>query len=84
MKFCRIVISVSAGTAAGGIPVVGCNIGAKRLEWAKSLFAYLLTAEAVVGSVALLFVEIFPPAAASKKGEQIPGNGIKNRKVPKS
>lgn len=70
MKFFRIVISVSAGTAAGGIPVVGCNIGAKRLERAKSLFAYLLTAEAVVGSVALLFVEIFPRRLHQKKGSR--------------
>lgn len=60
MKFFQIVISISVGTAAGCIPVVGYNIGAKRLDRAKTLFTYLLTVEAVVGIVALLIVEIFP------------------------
>ena len=60
MKFFQIVISISVGTAAGCIPVVGYNIGAKRTDRAKTLFTYLLTVEAVVGIVALLIVELFP------------------------
>lgn len=60
MKFFQIVISIAVGMAAGCIPVVGYNIGAGRKDRAKSLFTYLLIAEAVVGAVALLIVEIFP------------------------
>ena len=60
MKFFQIVISISVGTAAGCIPVVGYKIGAKRTDRAKTLFTYLLTVEAVVGIVALLIVELFP------------------------
>ena len=40
MKFFQIVISISVGTAAGCIPVVGYNIGAKRKDRAKTLFTY--------------------------------------------
>ena len=46
--------------AAGCIPVVGYNIGAGRKDRAKDLFKLLLTAEAVVGAVALIIVEFFP------------------------
>lgn len=60
MKFFQIVISISVGTAAGCIPVAGYNIGAKRKDRAKTLFTYLLAVEAIVGTVALLIVEIFP------------------------
>ena len=60
MKFFQIVISISVGTAAGCIPVVGYNIGAKRKDRAKTLFTYLLIVEAVVGAVALVIVQLFP------------------------
>lgn len=60
MKFFQIVISVAVGLAAGCIPIVGYNIGAKRKDRAKQLFTYLLMIEAAVGAVALLIVELFP------------------------
>lgn len=60
MKFFQIAISVSIGMAAGCIPIVGYNIGAKRYDRAKKLFTYLLIAEAAVGAVALIIVECFP------------------------
>lgn len=60
MKFFQIVISIAVGLAAGCIPVVGYNIGAGRKERAKALFVRLLTAEAIVGGVALLIVELLP------------------------
>ncbi len=60
MKFFQIAISIAVGLAAGCIPVVGYNIGAGRKDRAKTLFTYLLTAEAAVGLVALLIVEVFP------------------------
>ncbi len=60
MKFFQIVISIAVGTAAGCIPVVGYNIGARRPDRVKSLFTRLLLIEALVGAVALLIVELFP------------------------
>lgn len=60
MKFFQIVISISVGTAAGCIPVVGYNIGARRKDRAKTLFTYLLAVEAAVGIVALVIVQVFP------------------------
>ncbi|MFR1618587.1 MAG: MATE family efflux transporter, partial [Dysosmobacter welbionis] len=60
MKFFQIVISIAVGLAAGCIPVVGYNIGAGHKDRARSLFTYLLAAEAAVGAVALVLVELFP------------------------
>lgn len=60
MKFFQIVISIVVGMAAGCIPIVGYNIGAGRKDRARKLFTYLLTWEAMVGAVALLFAECLP------------------------
>ena len=60
MKFFQIAISISIGLAAGCIPIVGYNIGAKRKDRAKQLFTYLLIAELAIGAVALLIVELLP------------------------
>ena len=46
MKFFQIIISIVIGMAAGCIPIVGYNIGAGRKDRAKTLFYYLLAAEA--------------------------------------
>ena len=62
MKFFQIVISVVVGMAAGCIPIVGFNMGAKRPERVKKLFTLLLICEAAVGAVALLIVELCPNA----------------------
>lgn len=60
MKFFQIVISIVVGMAAGCIPIVGFNMGAGKNTRVKELFIKLLIAEAIVGAVALIFVEIFP------------------------
>ena len=60
MKCFQIVISISIGLAAGCIPIVGYNIGAKRPDRVKALFNRLLASEAAVGLVALIIVELFP------------------------
>lgn len=60
MKFFQIVISIVVGMAAGCIPIVGFNIGAGRKDRAKSLFSHLLAAEAIVGAIAFLIVELLP------------------------
>lgn len=62
MKFFQIVISISVGLAAGCIPVMGFNVGARRLDRVSSLFVLLLKTEFLVGLAALLIVEIFPGA----------------------
>ncbi len=60
MKFFQIAISVAIGMAAGCIPIVGYNIGAKRFDRAKQLFSYLIVGELVVGFIALFIVEFLP------------------------
>lgn len=60
MKFFQIVISIVVGMAAGCIPIVGFNMGAGLKSRVRELFTKLLTAEAAVGAVALVFVEFFP------------------------
>ena len=60
MKFFQIVISISIGTAAGCIPIVGYNVGAKRNDRALYLFRKLLICEFIVGAIALVIVEFFP------------------------
>lgn len=60
MKFFQIVISIVVGMAAGCIPIVGYNIGAGNKLRVKELFTRLLLAEALVGTVAFVLVEIFP------------------------
>ena len=60
MKFFQIVISISIGTAAGCIPIVGYNVGAKRNDRALALFRKLLICEFIVGAIALVIVEFFP------------------------
>ena len=60
MKFFQIVISIVVGMAAGCIPIVGYNVGAKRSDRAKSLFTRLLAYEFLVGLAALLIVMFLP------------------------
>ena len=60
MKFFQIVISIVVGMAAGCIPIVGFNMGAGHKLRVKELFTKLLTAEALVGAIALAMVEFFP------------------------
>lgn len=62
MKFFQIIISIVIGMAAGCIPIVGYNMGAKEYSRVKELFTKLLIYEAIVGAVSLLIVEVFPSA----------------------
>ncbi len=62
MKFFQIVISIVIGMAAGCIPIVGFNMGAKQPERVKKLFSTLLISEAVLGAIALVIAECFPDA----------------------
>ena len=60
MKFFQIVISIVIGMAAGCIPIVGFNIGANKKGRVRELLKKLITAEAIVGLIALLIVEFLP------------------------
>lgn len=62
MKFFQIVISAVIGMAAGCIPIVGYNMGAKKPLRVKSLFTRLLLLEGAVGAVSLVIAEFFPKA----------------------
>lgn len=60
MKFFQIIISVVVGMAAGCIPIVGFNIGAKKKGRVRTLFTKLLTGEALVGAIGFVLAELFP------------------------
>jgi len=60
MKFFQIVISIVVGMAAGCIPIIGFNMGAGYKPRVKELFTKLLIAEASVGAIAFILVELFP------------------------
>ena len=60
MKFFQIIISIVVGMAAGCIPIVGFNMGAGKKPRVRELFTKLLIAEAAVGAVAFILVEVFP------------------------
>ncbi len=68
MKFFQITVSISIGIAAGCIPIAGYNIGANNINRVKKLFTYLLLAEVIVGSIALIIVECFPLQIANLFG----------------
>ena len=60
MKFFQIIISICVGMAAGCIPVVGYNMGAKAYDRVKDVMKRLMTYEVILGLVSLIIVEVFP------------------------
>ena len=60
MKFFQIIISVVVGMAAGCIPIVGFNMGARHPDRVRALFTRLLLAEAAVGAVGFVLTEFCP------------------------
>lgn len=59
-KFFQIIISVSAGLAAGCIPIAGYNIGAGRNDRVLGLMKRLMSVEALVGLIASVVFLLFP------------------------
>ncbi|MGN0377849.1 MAG: MATE family efflux transporter [Suilimivivens sp.] len=59
-KFFQIIISVSAGLAAGCIPIAGYNIGAQRNDRVLGLMKRLMATEALVGLTATVIFLLFP------------------------
>ncbi len=60
MKFYQIMISIVVGMAAGCIPVVGYNYGARCYDRCRELMKRLLFCEVIVGAVSLILFEGFP------------------------
>ncbi len=60
MKFYQIMISIVVGMAAGCIPVVGFNYGARRYDRCRGFMTRLLVCEFGVGLVAFILFECFP------------------------
>ncbi|MCD8215703.1 MAG: polysaccharide biosynthesis C-terminal domain-containing protein [Clostridiales bacterium] len=59
-KFFQIIISVSAGLAAGCIPIAGFNIGAKNYKRVRGLMKRLMGTEAALGLIASLIFLLLP------------------------
>ncbi len=59
-KFFQIIISISAGLAAGCIPIAGYNIGAKRNDRVLELMKRLMVCEALLGLGASIVFLLFP------------------------
>ncbi len=72
MKFFQIVVSISVGMAAGCIPVVGFNYGARKFGRCREMMRRLLIGEFLVGLVALFFFEVFPVQLISIFGSDNP------------
>lgn len=60
MKYFQIVISIVVGMAAGCIPIVGFNYGARKFSRCRAMMKRLLGAEFLVGLAALVLFEFFP------------------------
>ncbi len=72
MKFFQIVISVAVGMAAGCIPVVGFNYGARNYGRCRGVMKRLLWAEAAVGAAATVLFQAIPIQLISVFGTDNP------------
>ncbi|MCD8024853.1 MAG: cytidylate kinase family protein [Candidatus Gastranaerophilales bacterium] len=59
-KFFQIVISISAGLAAGCIPIAGYNLGAKQYARVIELMKLLMKTQALIGLFASIIFLLFP------------------------
>ena len=60
IKVFQIIISITIGMAAGCIPIVGYNYGAKRFDRCRGVLWRLMTAELVLGAVSLVITQCLP------------------------
>jgi putative MATE family efflux protein len=60
MKYFQIVISIVVGMAAGCIPIVGFNFGARHYARCRAMMKRLLGCEFLVGLAALALFQLFP------------------------
>ncbi len=72
MKYYQIVISIVVGLAAGCIPIVGFNFGAKAFDRCREIMKRLLLCEAAVGTIALVLFEAAPVQLISLFGTDNP------------
>ena len=57
-KFFQIIVSVAIGLAAGSVPIIGYNRGARRFDRLSELFGRIIKVEVAVGIVAFLVFEL--------------------------
>lgn len=70
MKFFQIIISIVVGMAAGCIPIVGFNYGAKKYCRCREIMKKLLLSELCVGLVAWVLFQVFPVQLISLFGTE--------------
>ena len=57
-KFFQIIVSIAIGLAAGSVPIIGYNRGARRFDRLSDLFGRIIKTEVAVGVVAFLVFEL--------------------------
>ena len=57
-KFFQIIVSIAIGLAAGSVPIIGYNRGARRFDRLSELFGRIIKVEVAVGVVAFLVFEL--------------------------
>ncbi len=60
MKVFGIVISVVIGVSLGGMPIIGYNMGAKKIKRVKETIKYILQTNLIIGCIAFILFEFFP------------------------
>ena len=60
MKVFSIVINIVVGIIIGAQPILGYNIGAKKLERVKKTFKLVLISTIIVGLISTVIFELFP------------------------
>lgn len=59
-KIFAIVLAFSLGVAVGGQPIIGYNYGAKKYKRVLDTYKYVITANIVIGLVAMILFEFCP------------------------
>ena len=70
MKVFQIIIAITIGMSAGCIPIVGYNYGAEKLGRCRGILWRLMGAEALLGVIALLIMQLFPLQLISLFGSE--------------
>ena len=68
MKVYSIVVAVIVGIAVGGQPIAGFNYGAKQYDRVQKTYRFVVTACAIVGTIAMLIFELIPDRLISVFG----------------
>ena len=75
-KVFTVVISIVVGTVLGCQPIIGYNIGAKKIDRVKKTYFYILLCTVVIGVVFTILFEAAPRAVVGIFGSPDPEQGI--------